>query len=110
MIKKRKKNIDLVYLTGKSKGKNIKTFSFCLILTFVPIQGIPADTMLILFFKALLNPNQYVYNKTGLDDTAQNGETAAASSPVTTAIHTQEPAAIKQAPSEKTQFILAPAT
>ncbi len=81
-----------------------------LILTFVPIQGIPADTMLILFFKALLNPNQYVYNKTGLDDTAQNGSTAAASSPVTTAIHTQEPAAVKQAPSEKTQFILAPAT
>jgi PrgI family protein len=33
------------------------------IFAFVPIQGMPADTMLGLFVKALIRPNQYVYDK-----------------------------------------------
>src|SRR5258706_7298895 len=39
------------------------------IFAFVPFQGIGADTLILLFFKALIRPNQYVYNKTGKDFT-----------------------------------------
>jgi len=35
------------------------------IVAFVPIQGVPADTMISLFLKALFMPNQYVYDKGG---------------------------------------------
>ncbi|HEX7042522.1 MAG TPA: PrgI family protein [Patescibacteria group bacterium] len=35
------------------------------ILAFIPIEGRPADTMIMFFFKALFSPSQYSYQQTG---------------------------------------------
>lgn len=46
-----------------------------IIFAFVPVQGVPADTLFLLFFKALFSPNQYVYQKQGnITATTQPGQ------------------------------------
>lgn len=37
------------------------------ILAFIPIEGRPADTMILYFIKALFSPNQYIYHKQAPD-------------------------------------------
>jgi hypothetical protein len=51
------------------------------ILAFVPIQGRPADTMLLLFFRALIKPNQYVYNGNQEKTITSLQQTAVSTSP-----------------------------
>ncbi|MDE2591217.1 MAG: PrgI family protein, partial [Patescibacteria group bacterium] len=51
-----------------------------IIFAFVPIQGRPADTMLLLFIRAVLNANEYTYKK-------QQAETPASSQATTPTAH-----------------------
>lgn len=43
-----------------------------LILAFVPFEGRPADLMLSYFFRALFQPNQYLFQKTGSPPTSSD--------------------------------------
>lgn len=49
------------------------------LLAFIPIEGRPADTMILFFFKSLFSPTQYVYKQAGgsFPTTAQPGATTA---------------------------------
>lgn len=63
-------------------------------LAFVPIQGRPADTMLLLFFKAVLKPNEYTYEKQALPQVSSTqsvpGQTVQQVLPVSSATGTQQ--------------------
>lgn len=44
-----------------------------IVLAFIPIQGRPADIMILLFLKAVFRPNQYAYKKTSTSTTQFSG-------------------------------------